>query len=179
MSIGIPMIRYFAHCIAWGCTFALIALPLAALYFLFDIAQFTELAIRNLGLPVQWHTVMDLQWYALWLATAIYLSLGLIGLYFLRRAFFNFARGELFSLNNSRDLRMFSIFLFAQAVAKPVHLSLASILLTMNHPAGERMLSISFGSDQITLTALAMIMWVLSDLLVKASQLEQENRQFV
>jgi actin-like ATPase involved in cell morphogenesis len=49
----------------------------------------------------------------------------------------------------------------------------------MNHPAGQKILSISFGSDEIKVIALAMILWVMSDLLVIGNKLDSENKQFV
>lgn len=180
MSIEIyRMTRQFAQLIAFGCIALLIAIPLAGLYFLFDIDLFATMAKSSLNLPIQWQTVSNMQWYSLWLLTLLYVATGLAGLYFLRRAFANFARGALFDHSNSRDLRLFSVFLFAQALAKPLHFSLASILLSMNHPAGQKMLSISLGSDEIKVIALAMILWVMSDLLVSANTLEKENKQFI
>lgn len=173
------MTRYFSLLIAWGCLAVLILAPAAFFFFLIDIEAFAALAKRTLGLPIQWRSVTTGQWYGLWLLTALYLSVGLSGLVFLRRAFVGFARGELFTRNNSRDLRRFSIFLFAQALAKPLHLALSSVLLSWNHPAGQKMLSISLGSSEIKVIALAMILWVMSDLLVKASALEHENKQFI
>lgn len=173
------MTRHFSLFVAWGCLTALVLAPAAAFFFLIDMDAFAALARRSLGLPIQWQSVSAAQWYGLWLLTVLYLAVGLGGLYFLRRAFANFARGELFNRNNSRDLRLFSIFLFAQAVAKPLHLALASVLLSWNHPPGQKMLSISLGSGEVKVIALAMILWVMSDLLVKASMLEHENRQFI
>lgn len=173
------MTRQFSQLIALGCTAILIAVPVAALYFLINIELFAATARSSLNLPIQWQTVSDIQWYSLWLLTLLYIATGVAGLYFLRRAFSNFAKGELFNHSNSRDLRLFAVFLFAQAVAKPLHFSLASLLLSMNHPAGQKMLSISLGSSEIKVIALAMILWVMSDLLVSASKLENENKQFV
>jgi len=49
----------------------------------------------------------------------------------------------------------------------------------MNHPAGQKMLSVSFGSDEVKVIALAMILWVMSDLLVKGCKLENENKLFI
>ncbi len=173
------MIRYFSQVISIACTLIVITVPLGALYLLVDIELFSSLAERAVELPIRWETVTEGQWYLLWMLTLLYASLGLVGLYFLRRPFANFARGELFNSSNSRDLRLFSIFLFAQGLAGPLHFSLTSLLLSINHPVGERMLSVSVGSDELSVIALAMILWVLSDLLVKASQLESENKQFV
>ncbi len=173
------MTRKFSRLIALGCMAVLITAPMTALYFLINIELFATIARSNLGLPIQWQTISDLQWYSLWLLTVFYVSTGLVGLYFLRRAFSNFAKGQLFNHSNSRDLRLFSILLFTQALAKPLHFSISSMLLSKNHPAGQKMLSIAFGSDEVKVIALAMILWVMSDLLVRGSKLESENKQFI
>jgi hypothetical protein len=173
------MTRYFSLLIAWGCLAILIVVPLSALFFLVNIDAFADLTKRSLELPIQWQTVNELQWYGFWLLSVFYLAIGLGGFYFLRRAFVNFAKGELFNLNNSRHLRLFSIFLFVQALAKPLHFALSSMLLSWNHPPGEKMLSVSLGSGEIEVLSLAMILWVMSDLLVKASKLDKENKQFI
>ncbi len=173
------MTRQFSQLIALGCMAILIAAPVTALYFLINIELFTALARSNVGLPIQWQTVSDIQWYSLWLLTVFYVATGLAGLYFLRRAFSNFAKGQLFNHSNSRDLRLFSILLFAQALAKPLYFSISSVLLSINHPAGQKMLFVSFGSDEVKVIALAMILWVMSDLLVRGSKLESENKQFI
>ncbi len=173
------MTQQFSRLIALGCMTILITAPLIALYFLINIDQFAEIARNNIALPIQWQTVTNMQWYSLWLLTALYAAIGLTGLYFLRRAFFNFAKGQLFNHSNSRDLRLFSILLFVQALAKIMHLTISSVLLSINHPAGQKMLSVSFGSDEVKVIALAMILWVMSDLLVRGSKLEIENKQFI
>jgi hypothetical protein len=179
MSSGIYMTQQFSRLIALGCMAMLITIPVIALYFLVNIELFVAMTRSNLGLPIQWHTVSKMQWYSLWLLTFFYAAIGLAGLYFLRRVFSNFAKGQLFNHDNSRDLRLFSILLFAQALAKPLHFSVSSMLLSMNHSAGQKMLSVSFGSDEAKVIALAMILWVMSDLLVRGSKLESENKQFI
>lgn len=179
MLKGIINTKNFSHIVALACLVTLILTPIAAVYFLTDINAFANLAQRNLALPIQWQSVTDTQWYGMWLLTGLYLSIGLCSLYFLRKAFVNFAKGEFFSQSNSRNLRLFSILLFIQAAAKPVHFALSSILLSYNHPPGQKMLSIAFGSHEIKVIVLAMILWVISDLLIKGGEIENENRQFV
>ncbi len=173
------MTRQFSRIIAFGCLAVLITAPIIALYFLINIDQFAEIAKNNIALPIQWQTVSDMQWYSLWLLTALYAAIGLTGLYFLRRAFFNFAKGQLFNYSNSHDLRLFSILLFVQALAKIMLLTISSVLLSINHLAGQKMFSVYFGSDEFKIIALAMILWVMSDLLVRGSKLENENKQFI
>mgnify|MGYP003386627229 CR=1 FL=1 len=173
------MTQQFSRLIVLGCMVLLIATPFLSLYFLINIDLFATMARSNLGLTIEWQTVTDIQWYSLWLLTILYISIGLAGLCFLRRAFSNFAKGQLFNHKNSRDLRLFSILLFAQALAKPLHFSISSVLLSLNHPAGQKMLSVSFGSNEVKVIALAMMLWVISDLLVQGSKLESENKQFI
>ncbi len=173
------MSRKLSFVIAWACSCLLVVVPVAALFFLLKLDDFAGLARVSIGLPIQWWTVSDGQWYSLWVVTAAYLSIGLTGVFFLRRAFSNFAKGELFNLSNSRDLRRFSVLLFVQALATPIHFALASIILSLSHPAGERMLSISVGSNELKAIGVAIVLWVMSDLLVEGSRLHAENEQFI
>lgn len=173
------MSRKLSSVIAWACSLILMVAPIVALFYLLRLEKLAALAQSTIGLPIQWWTVSDGQWYALWMVTVAYISIGVVGLYFLRRAFAKFANGELFDVDNSRDLRRFSVLLFAQALTTPVHLSLASILLSLNHPAGQKMLSISVGSNELKAIGVALVLWVMSDLLVEGGRLQTENRQFV
>lgn len=173
------MTRRFSLLIAWGCTALLIVTPLAALYFAVDLQAFAALTRTNIGLAIEWDTVVDWQWYALWGITLLYIAIGMAGLYFLRRPFANFARGELFNLTNSRDLHRFSILLLVQALVKPLHFALSSVVLSANHGAGNEMLSVSFGSGELRMIAIALVFWVMSNLLVEGGRLQAENRQFV
>lgn len=173
------MTRKFSLLIAWACTTLMITIPLGALYFLLNIHAFAELTQKSIGLPIQWRTVEDWQWFALWSVTLVYLAIGVAGLYFLRRPFANFARGELFNLSNSSDLKRFSVVLIVQALMKPVHFVIASLLLSANHGAGGKMLSITVGSNEGRMIALALIFWVVSNLLIEGGKLQTENQQFV
>lgn len=173
------MTRRFSLLLSWSCTALLIAIPLAALYSLVNIGVFAAFTQKSISLAVDWDTVVTWQWYALWGLTSLYVTVGLAGLYFLRRPFENFARGELFNLANSRDLHRFSILLFVQALATPLHFVLSSVLLSANHSAGNKMLSISFGSGELRMIAIAIVFWVVSNLLIEGCKLQAENRQFV
>jgi len=179
MSNIFTMSRRFSFLISLGCITTIAVASLAALCMLFNIDWFADLAKSNLDFRMQWPTVQQWQWYSLWALTTVYLSIGLIGLYFLHCAFSNIATGELFNLSNSLNIRRFAILLIVQGLAGPLYFSLSSILLSINHPAGEKMLYVAFGSNEIFSLALALIFWVLSDLLVMGSKLQSENQQFV
>ena len=168
-----------AGLVYWAATEWLIALPVCALYVLMDIDVLIRIAQQNLGLPIRWFSVDVWQWYGVWAATLGYLAIGYFGVYFLRRAFHAFARGQWFNVDNSRSLRLFAILLVVQALVKPLHFAACSVLLSWNHPAGERMLSLSAGSNELVLIVSGLVVWVLADLLLAGIAADTENRQFV
>ena len=173
------MTKCFSFLIYWGCNLTISIVPVFALYFLWDMNSFASLARNSLNLAIQWNSVESWQWYLLWLLTTVYISIGLVGVYFLRRPFHNFAKGELFNLTNSVHFKRFSTLLFLQAIAAPLNFSLSSILLSLNHPKGQKLLAVSFGSDEIKAIVLGMIFLVVSNLLVEAASIHTENKQFV
>ncbi len=168
-----------ARLVYWAASAWLIALPVGAIYVLTNIDVLTRIAQQNLGLPIQWFSVDAWQWYAVWAVSLGYLAIGYLGVYYLRRAFRSFARGQWFDTDNSRSLRLFAIFLVAQGLAKPLHFAACSVLLSWNHPAGERMLSLSAGSNELVLIISGLVVWVLADLLLAGIAADTENRQFV
>ena len=161
------MTRRLSLLISWAATALLVLVPLAAIYYLADLAAFAKLARVSIGLPIQWQTVTQAQVLALWTLTALYVSIG------------HFAQGELFNSANSRDLRRFAILLLIHALASPLHFALSSVLLSLNHPAGQKMLSIAFGSNELKAIGVALVFWVMSNLLVEGGRLQTENQQFI
>lgn len=173
------MTKVFSNLIVWGCRMFLVAAPMAAFYFITEPEQLRSVVETSFEFRIQWGTVTQTQLTGMWLLSLVYMLPGLIGVYFLQRAFARFARGATFELATSCDLRRFAMLLFVQALARPIYLALSSVWLSWNHPAGERILSLMIGSEEFQALALAMILWVICDLLVKANRLDHENKQFV
>ncbi len=173
------MVKLFSQLIAWGSAFAMICVPVYGVYLVLDISRFSALLYEANRLPIQWQTVESWQLYLLWFVAALVWALAIAALYYLNRAFTAFAKGEFFNLANSRAIRFFAVLVFAQAIAKPIQLAIASVVLSINHPEGQRMLSLSVGSDTLQTIGLSMILWIVGELLVAAHQLENENQQFV
>ena len=173
------MTRRISVLISWGCLVTIVLTLIGALSLLFNMDWFASLAKDNFAVRIIWSTVSQWQWIVFWVLTLLFMSIGLVGLYFLHKAFAKFAKGELFNLHNSLNIRRFAIFLLVQSAAKPIYYALSSVLLSLNHPAGEKVLAITFGSNEIKTVALAMTLWVVSDLLVEGSKLQSENRQFI
>ena len=173
------MSRRFSLFVSWGCLAIILFTTAAMIWFLFNIDGFANLAKSNVVLLIVWSTVEQWQWYVLWVISLLNILIGLVGLYYLHRAFAKFAQGELFNLMNSTNIRRFSVLLFVQVLAKPLYHSLSSVVLSWNHGPGEKILSVSFGSQEIVTLGLAMVLWVISDLLISGSKLQTENKQFI
>jgi len=173
------MSRRFPLLISWGCLAIILFATTAMIWLLFNINGLANLAKSNISLPIVWSTVEQWQWYVLWVITLLNVLIGLVGLYFLHRAFAKIAKGELFNLMNSKNIKRFSVLLFVQVLAKPLYYSLSSVVLSWNHGPGEKMLSVTFGSQEIVTLGLAMILWVISDLLILGNKLQSENQQFI
>ncbi|MFT4862985.1 MAG: hypothetical protein ACI95C_002209 [Pseudohongiellaceae bacterium] len=124
-----------------------------------------------LKLPIQWQTVQLWQLYSLWFVTVCFWAITVVALFFLRRAFVAFAKGELFSIENSRSIRVFAVLVFAQALTKPLQAAIASVVLSANHPEGQRMLSVTLGSDTVQTIGLSMMLWIVAELLIAAHRL--------
>jgi hypothetical protein len=173
------MLKGFSQVIAWGSAALMLGFPLFALYLVFDISHFSDFVRDGLRLPIQWQTVEPWQLYTLWLVTVCFWSVTVAALFFLRRAFSAFAKGELFTVENSRSIRVFAVLVFAQALSKPLQAAIGSLVLSLNHPEGQRMLSITLGSDTLQSIGLSMILWIVAEILITAHHLENENQQFV
>ncbi|WP_434358811.1 DUF2975 domain-containing protein [Parasalinivibrio latis] len=173
------MTRQLSLAVNWGCLAALISIPLLLLYGLFDISAFRMLILEAMPFPVQWQTVESWQLYLIWTMVSLYLCVGLAGLYYLRKAFVNFSRGELFNLTNSTAIRRFAVLLLIQAACKPIIYLITSVLITFNHPAGQKTVSISFGSHEIVMIGMGFVLWVISELLVEGVKLRTENDLYV
>ncbi|EPJ49350.1 MAG: hypothetical protein OFPI_25230 [Osedax symbiont Rs2] len=173
------MNRRFCYLIYLLCSVIILLMSVLAIYYFFAIESFSSLVIASINLPIDWSSVEIWQWYLLLFLSSVYSSIGLMGVYFLRFSFHQFSQGEYFNLKNSQNIKRFSLFLFIQAAATPLHFALVSVLLSFNHLAGQRILSLSFGSNEIKSIFIAMILWVLATLLVEAAKLQTENRQFI
>ncbi|HJN46842.1 MAG TPA: DUF2975 domain-containing protein [Vicinamibacterales bacterium] len=173
------MILFACRIVAWGSLVCLAAIVGAAIYFAADIQAFGRLAQQGAALPIQWATVEPAQLYALWLSTLIYLTPGAIALWFLSVAFRRFASGAWFDPASSIAFRRFALLLLLQTGLQPIHSAMSSVVLSMNHPPGQKILSITLGTNELKSIGLALIIWVIAELIRRGRSLEEENEAFV
>ena len=57
--------------------------------------------------------------------------------------------------------------------------SIASVLLSVNHPPGQKVLSIQINSTSIGVLLIGLVFWLIAKILLKARDLELDNNAIV
>ena len=89
------------------------------------------------------------------------------------------ARGEMYWLRAHAALRRFAGWTVLAFLAGPLAGTLATVLLTLNHPSGQKQLALALSSMQLQSLLMAALVWVFAHLLLRAHAIAEENRQFV
>jgi len=173
------MTKKLSLIISYLCLSLLIVMPVLAVYFLFNLDNLVEFAKQNLPFQIIWRTVDHWQIVAMWILSVSYLSIGLFAIYYLRKTFLKFSKGKLFDITTTQDLRLFTFLIFLQGIVTPLFYGFMSVLLSWNHPPGQKILSIMLGTNEIKTISLALVFWVICNLLIEAEKLKNENNQFV
>ena len=103
----------------------------------------------------------------------------LYGVWRLRALFLAYRRGELFEVSTTGHLKVFSISVLVYLLLQPVTEAALTALLTMGNPEGERMVSISFGSDDIYMLLLGAVLLVVAWVLNEGAKAARENRMII
>lgn len=173
------MLKWLCRILALGALLYLVLMPLGAVYLLFDVPLFERYLQMTRRLAIQWETVQLWQYYALWFILFLHLSLSFWAVTYLRPILANFSETAYFKAENSSHLRKFSQLLIVQALLTPFVSACASVLLSYNHPMGQRMLAVNLSSHELSLMVLGILLWLVSQSLLHGNQLEQENQQFI
>lgn len=101
------------------------------------------------------------------------------GLNHLRRLFQGYARGEYFSISAAVHLGKVGRGVILWVVSSFICTPLLSILVTLHAPAGQRLFTVSFTSADFVALFLAGCIAVIARILLSASEVDSENRNFV
>jgi hypothetical protein len=101
------------------------------------------------------------------------------GLLSARRCFKSFARGEYFSLQAIQGLRGFATGIFLWPMTAIVSKPLLTYLATLHAGAGEHVVTIGIGTEQLLTLLFAGIFWQIAGVMAKARRIAEENAQFV
>ncbi len=107
------------------------------------------------------------------------LSIWMYGLYNIRNLFINYAKGRVFFAENARYIKRFAWMSILGGGLAPIFGGVYSVILSMNHPVGERMLSVGLGTTEIQTLLLGLVFVVIAHVMEDAHALSEENNQFV
>jgi hypothetical protein len=101
------------------------------------------------------------------------------GVVHLRQTFRAFSQNAIFELTNVLNVKRFAFALMLAPIINTIVRPVTSVMLSLNHPPGEKVLSVSFNSADIPTFLIGLVFWLLAKILLEASILAQENNEFV
>lgn len=111
--------------------------------------------------------------------TMLYMGLICAALWIAARLFDRIGRGEVFSPQTGADLRLIGTAVAAFAAGATLYRALIVLAATAGNPAGQRMLSVSFESQQAILFVFGLLILVLGHVMSEAARLADDHRQIV
>ena len=154
------------------------------LYYFFDIPNL-GLEFAGFSFFTSGEDYVDPKSLAGWqatIATLMETSLILIliyAFYQLRLLFVNYSQSKYFSVKSANHCYIFGKLLVCWVVIRFLSEPLLTIILTYNRDASARYFSISFSSDDIITLFIAISIMLIGQILKKACQLAEENKQFI
>ncbi len=123
-----------------------------------------------LHFPLPWPTLLM----GFIVTTLLPIGVGVYGLYCLQRLFQLYEQGQIFLAANVFWYKRLSQVLLLSFAAGLCCRSLLSVVLTLHHPPGQRMLTLSLGSDDINILVLGGILAVISWVMEAGRQLQED-----
>ncbi|GLR72649.1 DUF2975 domain-containing protein [Agaribacter marinus] len=148
-------------------------------YFLASIDSFQALAKQEVAYAIQWHTVDAWQLYLTCVIAMIPSVILVWGLFYLRKAFFAFQQNRIFEMTNVVHIKRFAISLILVAIAGTLANIFAGLILSIQHPSGQKILSIQFKSYDLSTLLIGLVFWLIAKILIQANDISKENQSFV
>jgi hypothetical protein len=143
-----------------------------------DPAWIGTFVVEKLGLPqpaqLSASTLMLL-------AAALLVQAGLLiwALQTLRRTFREIALHDIVGVESARLMRLSGVAFLANAIAMVLATPVVSLIVSIEMPVGHRFLRIGFGTPELLAIMVSGILIVFGHLLAVASEIDDDNRQFV
>ena len=106
-------------------------------------------------------------------------GLGLLVMWQLWSLFGEYSQGRIFSLRALGALRRLGLSLLALFAMRPVVGALLSVALSWDRPRGQRVISLSLGSEDYMLLLLALLLLALARVMQESARVAEENDGFV
>ncbi len=176
---NIKQIQWLSRFMQYICLAAIIGLPVFMAVFWYNFHVFFDDIAQQQGIVIQpdyvgpWNIVLG------FVCSMLPMGIVMYGLWRLKALFALYQQAAFFTQANVRHLRAFSLALFANVLISPLAGALVSVVVTMNHPPGERALSISLGSGQLSTAFVAGVFLLVSAIMVEGRKLADDNAEIV
>jgi Protein of unknown function (DUF2975) len=97
----------------------------------------------------------------------------------LRQLFLFYKNGVIFSFEHVVLFKKIAKLLSIWVLLSVVYESVKSVLFSLNNPVGERVLSIGFGSEELTLVVMAAFVYVIAWVMDEGRVLAEENKMTI
>ena len=99
----------------------------------------------------------------------------MFGLWNLRQLFAGFGAGRIFTIENTRALRIFAWSAMAVIVVQFFTDGLLTVVLTLNNPPGQRVLALSLSTEQLVALFVGAVFVVIARVLEEGRKLADDN----
>ncbi len=175
-------IIHISRILKWAAIGLCIALPIIeAGYWITNgypfLAPFFQLDVLPTLANISW-TFKDLnaaQTFLCFLADLIPMGFSIAALIYLAQIFNAFQRLELFKADNALRLKKAGWAVVWGQIFHPIHEAMLSLILTYRNPPGQRVISIGFGTHELTLLAIGLTILLVSWIFAEAAKLHEEQ----
>jgi len=164
--------------LGWVCLALVVLLPVSVVvvWLNFDVfgpSMADRLGItRSHALPEQLQPVQMALGIGVMMVPAAVMA---FGLWNLRQLFAGFGAGRIFTLENTRALRIFAWSAMAVIVVQFFTDGLLTVVLTLNNPPGQRVLALSLSTEQIIALFVGAVFVVIARVLEEGRKLADDN----
>jgi len=164
-----------------ACLGLIIGLPLGSLLIWFQWESWGHVLAYRVGLATE-RIPQSLTMTQTVLGSAVTLipvGIMIFGLVRLRCLFLSFSRGAIFTTENVRAIRVFAWCVVAIQIVKFLTEGLASMVITMTNPPGQRALVLQLSSDQVLWLFVGLIFVVIAHALEEGHRLADDSAAIV
>jgi hypothetical protein len=172
-------IRRVSAALRFACLVYLISSPLLTIAVWLNFEQFAAASEPFSNLPLHMELIGPLNLFLGFLVSCVPAGILMYGVWRLLLLFGLYRNGALFSPAIANHIQVFAAMLMLKVVTSPLVDILLGLVLTMNNPVGERGISISIGSNDLSVLFLSGVMFAIAWIMREGQRLAEENAEFI
>lgn len=164
--------------LGWMSLALMVLLPLSVVLSWLSFDTFGPAIADRLGVAREYADLSRLSSTQIIMGVAVMMApvgIMVFGLWNLRQLLDGFGRGRIFTLENTRSLRIFAWSVLAVIVVQFFADGLLSMVLTLNNPDGKRVLALSLSTEQLIALFFGAVFVVIARVLEEGRKLADDN----